>query len=225
MKLRNLWWAAAIAAVIATGCSNVAAQTKQASNQTQSSTQSATTTPGSASAAQRARALDVLNSPTKDDLLRGSYGPYRANNDLLFYALKLRVDPDTKSIKGSNTIRFRMLEDGTRIELELTPELNIDSITFNNQPLHYERVADTRTLYLDFPATLHKGKTYEVVFAYSGRPVTQGRFGCFSFDKDKEGKPWITTACEEEGASTWWPNKDQWRDEPQDGMEIDIAVP
>ena len=43
--------------------------------------------------------------------------------------------------------------------------------------------------------------------------------------KDKEDKPWITTACEGEGASVWWPNKDQWRDEPQDGMEIDISVP
>ena len=189
------------------------------------SSQSSTTTPGSASAAQRARELDVLKPPTKDDLLRGAYGPYRANNDLLFYALKLRVDPDTKTIKGSNTIRFRMLADGTRIQIDLSPDLTIDSITFNGKPLHYERVPDTRALYLDFPETLRKGKTYEVVFAYSGHPVTQGRFGCFSFDKDKEGKPWITTACEGEGPSIWWPNKDQWKDEPQDGMELDIAVP
>jgi len=144
---------------------------------------------------------------------------------LLFYALKLRVDPDAKTIKGSNTIRFRMLADGTRIQIDLAPSLDIDGITFNGKPLHYERVPETRALYIDFPETLHKGKTYEIVFAYSGRPVTQGRFGCFSFDKDKEGKPWITTACEGEGPSIWWPNKDQWKDEPQDGMELDIAVP
>ena len=202
------------------------AQTTQSSGQTKPpSTQNATTTPGSASAARRARELDILKTPTKDDMLRGAYGPYRANNDLLSYALKLRVDPDTKIIKGSNTIRFRMLEDGTRIQLELSPDLTIDGITFNGKPLHYERVPDTRTLYIDFPATLRKGKTYELVFAYSGHPVTQGRFGCFSFDKDKEGKPWITTACEGEGPSIWWPNKDQWKDEPQDGMELDISVP
>ena len=191
----------------------------------QSSAQSTTTTPGSAAAAQRARQLDALKPPTKDDLIRGAYGPYRANNDLLSYALKLRVDPDSKTIKGSNAIRFRMLGDGTRIQLELTPALTIVGITYNGKPLHYTRDGDTRTLYIDFPETLHKGKTYEVLFAYSGHPVTQGRFGCFSFDKDKEGKPWITTACEEEGASVWWPNKDQWKDEPQDGMEIDVDVP
>jgi aminopeptidase N len=191
----------------------------------QSSAQSSTTTPGSTTAARRARELDVLKTPTKDDLLRGAYGPFRANNDLLFYTLKLGVDPDTKTIKGSNTIRFRMLADGTRIQLDLSPDLAIDGINFNGKPLHYERVPETRAVYLDFPETLRKGKTYEVVFAYSGHPVAQGRFGCFSFDKDKEGKPWITTACEGEGPSIWWPNKDQWKDEPQDGMELDIAVP
>ena len=222
MKLRKSWWVGALAlAALAAG-----AQQTQSSGQTQTqSTQGTTTTSESAAAARRARQPDVLKTPTKDDLLRGAYGPYRANNDLLFYALKLRVDPDTKTIKGSNTIRFRMLEDGTRIQIELAPALTIDGITFKNKPLHYDRVPDTRTLYIDFPETLHKGKTYDVVFAYSGHPVTQGRFGCFSFDTDKEGKPWITTACEGEGPSIWWPNKDQWKDEPQDGMELDISVP
>ncbi|HEX4154686.1 MAG TPA: M1 family metallopeptidase [Acidobacteriaceae bacterium] len=206
----------------------------------QTSAQSSNTTPGSAAAARRARHLDELKPPTKDDLLRGGYGPYRANNDLLSYALELRVDPVAETIKGSNTIRFRMLADGTRIQLELTPALHIDSLTFKGKPLRYTRADgtradgtradgtredDTRTLWIDFPEMLRKGKAYDVVFAYSGHPVTQGRFGCFSFDKDKEGKPWITTACEGEGASVWWPNKDQWRDEPQDGMEIDVAVP
>ncbi len=116
-----------------------------------------------------------------------------------------------------------MLQDGQRIQLELAPSLTIDSIKLDGATLHYTR--EERTVYVDFPETLRRGKTYDVVFAYSGKPVTQGRFGCFSFDKDKEGKPWITTACEEEGPSIWWPNKDQWRDEPQDGMKISVAVP
>ncbi len=189
----------------------------------QTSAQAATTTPGSQSAAQRAKQLDQLKPPTKDDLLRGGYGPYRANNDLLSYALKLRVDPGAHFLKGTNTIRFRMLEDGNRIQIELTPELTIDSIQLAGKPLTYTR--EERTLTIAFPEALHKGQTYAIDFAYSGRPVTQGRFGCFSFDKDKEGKPWITTACEEEGASTWWPNKDQWRDEPQEGMTLAIQVP
>ena len=97
-----------------------------------------------------------------------------------------------------------MLQDGKRIQLELTPALTIDSIRLEGAPeapLLYTR--EERSFFLDFPEVLHKGKVYTVVIAYSGQPVTQGRFGCFSFDKDKEGKPWITTACEEEGASIW----------------------
>jgi aminopeptidase N len=161
--------------------------------------------------------------PTKDDLLRGTYGPFRANNDLLFYALKLRVNPDTKTVAGTNLVRFKMLDDGSKIQLDLTPNLTVDSITFEGLPLHYTR--EERSLFLEFPRLLKRGENAEVTVAYSGRPVTQGRFGCFSFDHDQQGKPWIVTSCEDDGPSLWWPNKDQWRDEPQDGMEIDISVP
>jgi aminopeptidase N len=183
--------------------------------QTQTPTQTATTP---AKPTPRQRPPDVLKPPTKDDLLRGGYGPY-----LLSYALKLRVDPIAKTIAGTNTVRFRMLADGDKIQLELTPELALDSISFEGAPLRYTR--EERTLWIDLPRLLRAGETAELVVAYHGQPVTQGRFGCFSFDHDKAGRPWITTACEGEGPSVWWPNKDQWLDEPQDGMEIDIAVP
>ena len=58
--------------------------------------------------------------PTRADILRGAYGPYRANNDLLFYYLDIRVDPEKKFISGKNTIRFKMLKDDARIQLDLT---------------------------------------------------------------------------------------------------------
>ena len=46
-------------------------------------------------------------------MLRGEYGPYRANNDLLYYHLHVRVDPEKKFLSGDNSIRFKMLQDGT----------------------------------------------------------------------------------------------------------------
>ena len=189
------------------------------------SAQSSSTTPG-AKVGQGAQPPVAGLLPTKDDLLRGGYGPYRANNDLLFYHLTLRVDPVAKTIAGTNVVRFRMLKDGRKIQLELTPELTLDGITFEGKAVTYARAAEgSRSFYVEFPRELKVGEVAEVTVAYHGQPVTQGRFGCFSFDKDKEGKPWITTACEGEGASVWWPNKDQWKYEPQDGMELDIAVP
>src|SRR5216110_2334130 len=62
------------------------------------------------------------------DILRGEYGRYRANNDLLFYDLDIRVDPEKKFVSGKNTIRFKMLKDDTRIQLDLYDNLSIDKI-------------------------------------------------------------------------------------------------
>jgi aminopeptidase N len=160
--------------------------------------------------------------PTRADILRGQYGRYRANNDLLFYRLDVRVDPNRNSIAGTNTIRFRMLADDNRIQLDLAANLNIDKILLGSTPLKYER--DLGTVYVDFPSTLRTGRDYTIDFHYSGRPEEQGRFGGMAFRRDSEGRHWITTACEDEGASVWWPNKDQWRDEVE-RMEISVAVP
>jgi aminopeptidase N len=161
-------------------------------------------------------------APTHADLLRGNYGEYRANNDLLSYDLDVRVDPEKKSISGSNTIRFKMLEDGSRIQIDLSDALHIDKIVLGKTELKYSR--DSGAVFIDFPTKLRKGHTYAIGFFYSGNPVQQGRFGGMTFEKDPAGRPWVNTACEEVGASVWWPNKDQWRDEVK-GMRIRVAVP
>jgi aminopeptidase N len=161
-------------------------------------------------------------APTRADLLRGQYGRYRANNDLLFYHLDVRVDPERKTIAGKNTIRFRMVSDDTRIQLDLAANLNVDRIVLESTPLKYER--DLDTVYVDFPAPLRAGREYSIDFHYSGEPREQGRFGGLAFRKDPAGRHWITTACEDEGASVWWPNKDQWRDEVE-RMQISVAIP
>ncbi len=161
-------------------------------------------------------------SPTHADILRGAYGTYRANNDLLFYHLDIRVDPEKKFISGKNTIRFKMLQDGTRIQLDLHAALNVDKILLGSTPLKYER--DSGAVFVDFPETLHAGRVYSIDFYYSGNPLETGRFGGITFKKDPAGRPWINTACEGTGASLWWPDKDQWRDEVQD-MRISVAIP
>ena len=45
----------------------------------------------------QAPAPPQLRPPTRADILRGEYGRYRANNDLLSYHLDVRVDPEKKS--------------------------------------------------------------------------------------------------------------------------------
>lgn len=166
--------------------------------------------------------LGAQIAPGRADLLRGGYGPFRANNDLTFYHLDIRVDPEKKFISGKNTIDFKMLQDGTRIQLDLHSALNVDKILMGDVVLKYER--DLGAVFVDFPETLRAGRTYSIEFYYSGNPVETGRFGAMAFKKDDSGKAWINTACEESGASVWWPNKDQWRDEVE-SMEISVAIP
>jgi len=173
---------------------------------------------------------------THADILRGEYGRYRANNDLLFYHLDIRVDPEKKFVSGKNRIRFKMLKDDTRIQLDLYDNLKVDKIVQILEgtgkkgqpsaslsiPLQYTR--DSGAVLVDFPKPLKAGRVYTIDFYYSGTPQTIGRFGGFTFSKDPAGRPWIFTACEGEGASIWWPNKDQWKDEPE-SMRISVAIP
>ena len=44
----------------------------------------------------------TLRAPTRLDIVRGEYGRYRANNDLLHYELEVRVDPAKKAIGGTS---------------------------------------------------------------------------------------------------------------------------
>jgi aminopeptidase N len=161
-------------------------------------------------------------APPRASILRGAYGPYRVNNDLLSYHLDIRVDPEKQYISGKNSIRFKMLQDGTRIQLDLHPALAVDKILLGTTQLTYVR--DSGAVFVDFQETLRAGQEYAIDFYYSGHPLQTARFGGFTFGKDPAGHPWIYTACEDIGASVWWPNKDQWRDEVQN-MQISIAIP
>jgi aminopeptidase N len=164
----------------------------------------------------------TLFAQTRADILRGEYGRYRGNNDLLSYHLDIRVDPAKKFISGHNSIRFKMLNEDSRIQLELFANLRIDRIVLGKSPLKYER--ELNTVWVDFPKSLKAGRTYTIDFHYSGHPQEIGRFGGITFKQDAEGHPWINTACEGDGSSVWWPGKDQWRDEPEQ-MRISVAVP
>ncbi|MGA3135404.1 MAG: M1 family metallopeptidase [Terracidiphilus sp.] len=208
------FWCGLLVLGLGTAASLCAQATQQATSQT--------ATPAAAPKPSTPPKGAAAPVPARYDFLRGAYGPYRANNDLLYYHLDIRVDPDKQFISGKNTIRFRMLKDGARIQLDLRETLAIDKILWGTTPLKYER--DTGAVFVDFPQTLHAGQVYSIDFYYSGHPEETGRFGGMTFKKDPSGHAWINTACEGDGASVWWPNKDQWRDEVE-SMDISVAIP
>jgi aminopeptidase N len=175
-----------------------------------------------AAARQTPQAPAVEAPPTRAEILKGEYGRWRANNDLLSYDLDVRVDPEKKFLSGKNTIRFRMLETDSRIQLDLYANLAVDKIVLGGTTLKFER--ELNTVFVDFPEPLRKGRVYAIDFFYSGNPLETGRFGGITFRKDPAGRTWINTACQGVGASVWWPNKDQQRDEVEN-MTLEVSIP
>ncbi len=204
-----------VAGLVAIGGGAVVAQLSQPAA-------SGPATTATAPAGGRGRGNRVAVASTQSNLLRGGYGEERANNDLLYYHLDVRVDPDKKTIAGKNTIKFKMLKDGNRIQIDLRSILNVDKIVLGTTELKYTRKEDS--VFIDFPETLKNGETYSIDFYYSGSPTPIGRFGSLAFNKDPQGRPYVYTACEEEGPAMWWPCKDQWRDKV-DSADISVSVP
>ena len=108
-------------------------------------------------------------APTHADILRGAYGPYRANNDLLYYHLDIRVDPDDQDPSAARTPSASACSKTARASSSTSPDtLDIDKILSAQRALKYER--DTGAVFVDFPRTLHAGQVYSIDFYYSGHP-------------------------------------------------------
>lgn len=162
---------------------------------------------------------------TEKDTLRGSITPYRKNNDITFYHINLDVDIEQKSLKGNVEIRFNALEDLDTIQLDLYSNMVIDSILMNMQQLKYKRKFNA--VLVGMHHTIMRGLGYTIIVYYHGKPQVARRppwEGGFVWKEDKNKKPFIGVACEEMGASVWWPVKDHIYDE-SDSVKMSVTIP
>ena len=149
---------------------------------------------------QRTPPPSTLRAPTRAEILRGEYGRYRANNDLLYYDLDVRVDPEKKWISGKNTIRFKMLKDDTRIQLELFCELHHRSIVHG----HADAEVHARSQHglHRFPGdAAQRAAPTRSSFTTPASRAKIGRFDALAFKKDPAGEHWINTANEGVGSA------------------------
>ncbi|MGY4385340.1 aminopeptidase N [Pedobacter sp. UYP24] len=162
---------------------------------------------------------------SKQDSLRGTYGPLRSCYDINYYHLDVSIDPKEKSISGSNEFKFTAVQDFKQLQFDLFSNLHIERILFNGQELHYKR--EFNAVILTFPTLIKKGSKQSFMVFYSGLPVIAKNApwdGGFIFTEDRSGNPWIAVACQGFGASSWWPTKDHQSDEV-DSMLISISIP
>jgi aminopeptidase N len=180
-----------------------------------------------------AQPLNQKKKFSRQDTLRGSIGPERAWWDVLHYDIEVTPDYDTKSITGKTTILYKVVADRKTdyMQIDLQQPLTIDSLYYNGK------------LYINYPAKpyYNEGNVWHIPLPktavntvqsisifYHGKP-REAKMppwdGGWIFTKDKQGRPWMSVACQGLGASVWFPCKDHQSDEPDDGATLRITVP
>lgn len=162
---------------------------------------------------------------TRADTLRGSITPERAWWDLNHYHLAVEIFPETKSIKGSNTIRYRVVSEHQVLQLDLQEPLKITAIVQAGEKLDFKREGAAHFVTLkkkQVPGTLE-----ELLVSYEGQPKEAIRppwDGGITWQKDSNGKHFIASSNQGIGSSIWWPLKDHPADEV-DSLMISVTVP
>jgi aminopeptidase N len=163
--------------------------------------------------------------PSKYDKLKGELTPLRTCFDVTCYEIDLKVIPILKRLEGKNTIYFKANSNFQQMQIDLHMSMQIDSIKFGKKLLKYNR--DSSVIYINMPRTISKGEVSAVSIYFSGIPIESKRppwSGGFVWEKDNDGNDFIGVACESIGASSWFPCKDHWSDEP-DSMHMRLSVP
>lgn len=162
---------------------------------------------------------------TRQDTLRGSITKERAWWDVKYYHLDIKVNPADSTITGSNTIRYQVLQENNRMQIDLQNPMEIYKVIQYGEQLKYKR--EGNAFFIELIAPQKSGDIKELTVFYGGKPkiaVNPPWDGGITWKKDNNGKPFIASSCQGLGASVWWPNKDHMYDEVDD-MLISVNVP
>ena len=162
---------------------------------------------------------------TKQDTLRGSITEERKWWNLTYYHLDISVNPADSTIKGKNTVMYKVLEQNQVMQIDLQPPLTLYKAVQNSKELTINHEGNAHFIHLVAKQT--PGSINEIELHYGGRPRVARRppwDGGITWEKDRNNKPFIASSCQGIGASIWWPCKDHMYDEP-DSMLISVTVP
>lgn len=170
--------------------------------------------------------LDDASVPfTRRDTLRGSITKERSWWDVKYYHLDIKVNPSDSTITGSNTIKYQVLQEYNRMQIDLQAPMDIYKVIQDGKALEYTR--DGNAFFIELVAPQTVGDIKELTAFYGGKPkvaVNPPWDGGITWQKDGNGKLFIASSCQGLGASVWWPNKDHMYDEVEN-MLISVNVP
>jgi aminopeptidase N len=180
-----------------------------------------------------AQPLNKKKEYTRQDTLRGSITPERAWWDVQHYDVAVKPDYDTKTITGKTIIAYKVIADkhSDYMQIDLQKPLLVDTIFYDGKMyINYPGKPyynEGNVWHIPLPKAV-KNSLHTIAIAYHGKPreaITPPWDGGWIWKKDRQGRPWMTVACQGLGASVWYPCKDYQGDEPDGGARLEITVP
>ena len=162
---------------------------------------------------------------TERNRLLGDLLPERTCYDVKHYMINMDIDVKKKYIKGFVDITATATDDFTQLQVDLARKMRLNGVYFLDQKLKTTRKEDA--VFVEFPRVT-EGENITFRVEYEGKPLEAKNppwDGGFVWEKDKKGRPYVSIACEGDGAGLWWPLKDHIADEPDDGATMTFTVP
>lgn len=183
-------------------------------------------------------AISAQNFTIKDTL-RGSNTQFRNFWNVKKYNVYIEPNYKEKCLKGKTEIIFEIENNQNKIlQIDLQKPLEITKIelfTSNNENIKSKKIAKFKKpksqngmYFIDISKyNLQSKNEYLLQIDYKGNPIISQNppwEGGWIFAIDKNKNPWMTVTCESNGASIWFPCKDYYGDEPDNGATLQIVT-
>jgi aminopeptidase N len=149
--------------------------------------------------------------------------------DVIQYDIKMEIIPDEKYIKATNTISVMVTEELYDFVFDLDTSLKVRNVLLEDEPTKVPLSVRFQNgkYWCKLPRHYNEGELLKVCIEYEGNPrsATHAPYqGGFSWHKTENGRHWIATSCQLDGADLWFPCKDYQWDEP-DSVKLSFTVP
>ena len=129
---------------------------------------------------------------------------------------------NNQEIIGANSMEFKKKCKIDTFNLDLAENMIVDSILILNQKTDFIRKKNSVLI----PNYFKEIDDFVITVFYKGKPQIAKKppwDGGFVWSKDSNNLNWVGVACQMDGASIWWPTKDDLADEP-DSLRMTFIV-
>ena len=145
--------------------------------------------------------------------------------DALRYQLDVDWDPDTRRLDGTETLRLRATSDAEHLQLDLSADLTVDTVTVDGVETAFEHQGKDLVVSHD----VREDRRYTLVIAYGGTPQPapapskRSDLDTVGWTTTPDGEVW--TMQEPYGAYTWYAVNDQPSDKALYAFRISVPAP